>query len=177
MAPGWDAGAIGIVIQPSMGFGTGHHATTRRCLELMQHIDLTGAAVLDVGTGSGILAIAAAKLGATRVVGIDNDPDALTAAAENLERNGANVTLANVDLSASPRLEGFDLVVANLTGATLERFASALASALKPSGRLIISGFQTGEAPAVEHAFGALAFVRADHAVEEDWVALALSRS
>src|SRR6185436_1988873 len=91
---------IQISILPSMGFGTGHHASTRRCLSLLQRVPLDGARVLDAGTGSGVLAIAAWKLGAREVLAVDADPDALSAAAENLERNGATnaIQIALVDL-------------------------------------------------------------------------------
>src|SRR5437763_5665948 len=104
-----------------MGFGTGHHATTRLCLAALQAIDLRGQFVLDVGTGSGLLAIAAARLGAARAVGTDDDPDAIQAANENLALNDvANVQFVVADLMKDA-LPQAPVVVANLMGALIVR--------------------------------------------------------
>ena len=129
-----------IVIDPSTGFGTGHHATTRLCLELLQDLDLGGRRVLDVGTGSGVLAIAASKLGAREVTAIDNDPDALRNARENVERNEVDVELLESDLAALHTAPA-DIVLANLTAAVLQRFSSAIRKLVIPAGTLIVSGF------------------------------------
>ena len=125
VAPPWDvtgrqAEHGSIVIRPSMGFGTGHHATTRLCLAALQHIDLQGRRVIDVGTGSGLLAIAASRLGAADVVGIDEDADAFHAAQDNVAAEPRRRLLRCVTSTcADRRLEPFDVVVANLTGALL----------------------------------------------------------
>jgi ribosomal protein L11 methyltransferase len=158
-----------IVIPPSMGFGTGHHATTRLCLAALQTVDLTGAFVLDVGTGSGILAIAAARLGAARVLGIDTDPDAVQAARESLSANpdARNVSVEVADL-ASGSLPHADVVTANLTGALLARAAGQLAGAVRPGGSLIVSGLLAEERDAVRAAFGAMEL--AWEAEEDGWI-------
>lgn len=161
-----------IVIEPSMGFGTAHHATTRLCLRALQQIDLSGKLVLDVGTGSGVLAIAAAVLGAARVVAVDNDPDALAAARENVQRNGVSVELLLVDLREAT-LECADVVVANLTGAVLQRAAAEL-SALARGGVLIVSGLLDEDVPAVREAF-APSSSRVAHDHESGWSSLTLT--
>jgi ribosomal protein L11 methyltransferase len=157
-----------IVIDPSMGFGTGHHQTTRLCLALLQSVDLKGRRVIDVGTGSGVLAIAAWQLGARSVVAIDNDPDAIQNARENVERNeAAGVELLHGELlgfAAAPA----DLVTANLTAAALRQHASTLGRLVAPGGSLIVSGFSPEELAEVAAAFEARA-VR--HVVEGEWTA------
>jgi SAM-dependent methyltransferase len=136
-----------------MGFGTGHHVTTRLCLAALQTIDLTGREMLDVGTGSGVLAIAAARLGAARAIGIDFDPDAIQSARENLDLNPdvRHVTFETIDLAARP-LPAADVVTANLTGALLVRSAGALLGAVRAGGILILSGIQAHEREDLQRA-------------------------
>jgi ribosomal protein L11 methyltransferase len=170
---------IQVVIQPSMGFGTGHHETTRLCLEALQTVDLTNAFVLDVGTGSGVLAIAADLLGATRALGIDNDPDAIHSARENLLLNPrarrTSVALADLMTTALPPA---DVVTANLTGALLVRAAGVLAGAVRPGGTLILGGILATERDTVRGAFGegVMAGDVMMEGREAEWILLALRR-
>ena len=161
---------IVIVIDPSTGFGTGHHATTRLCLELLQELDVRGKRVIDVGTGSGVLAIAASKLGAQEVVAMDNDPDALRNARENVERNGAGgaIDVAEVDLAAAD-VPPADVVVANLTSAVLQRSAASLRRMAKRGGVLIASGFGPDDVDDVVRALNASP---SKVARDGDWAAL-----
>ena len=165
--------AIEVIILPSMGFGTGHHVTTRLCLAALQTLDLTGRFVLDVGTGSGVLAIAACRLGASSALGIDDDPDAIQSARENagLNPEAPNVTFDTVDLAARA-LPPADVVTANLTGALLIRSASSLLDAVRADGVLILSGIQSHERDAVRAAFpaGDVSWERD----EDGWVGLAV---
>jgi ribosomal protein L11 methyltransferase len=187
VAPPWDVPAeapegqfrpaadIVIVIQPSMGFGTGHHATTRLCLSHLQHLDLRGRSALDVGTGSGLLAIAASRRGASPVLAIDDDPDAIASARENLDLNPAtNVTLGTLDLRRAT-LRPFDLVLANLTGGLLAGAAAALVQLVTYGGGLVLSGFMQAEEPGVLAAFASCTIV--ERSQEDEWVCVTLSRS
>jgi ribosomal protein L11 methyltransferase len=173
-----DNDSIWITIEPSMGFGTGHHPTTRLCLQLLQRVPVTGAVVLDAGTGSGVLAIAAWRLGASHVAAIDFDRDAIQCAAENVERNGATagVSVRVRDLAqASAEVGPVDGVVANLTGGLIVREAATLAALMRPGGWLVVSGFQRDEAEGVLRAL-TTSGVRLVHRIEEhEWVALGLS--
>ena len=174
VAPPWDVPHVApdevpVIIRPSMGFGTGHHATTRLCLRLLQRIDCAGKRVLDVGTGSGVLALAAARLGASEAVGIDVDADALASAGENLELNGQvrpRVRFVLADLCDLK--DTADIVLANLTGAALVASAQALVRCVRPGGVLVLSGFQTHESDALVRAFGGSLACEALES-EEEW--------
>ena len=173
VAPPWDVPDV-IVIQPSMGFGTGHHATTRLCLAALQRVDMAGARVLDVGTGSGVLAIAAGVFGATYALGIDDDPDAVHAARENVALNAAlTVEIRVADLRTMPD-ERFDVVLANLTGGLLILAADRLQAFAAQAGQLILSGFMQQEEQDVLAAFPA--FDMRDRTQEDEWVCVTLIR-
>lgn len=165
-----------ITILPSMGFGTGHHASTRLCLRHLQALPVASKAVLDVGTGSGVLALGASRLGAKRVLAIDLDEDALASARENLELNDATalVEVRTLDLTteATSLATRFDVITANLTGAMLMRYAGVLTGWLQRPGHLIVSGFQTHESAAVARTFEEAGLVVAAREDEDSWVAL-----
>jgi ribosomal protein L11 methyltransferase len=181
VAPPWDlpAGATKtvIVIEPSRGFGTGHHASTRLCLRALSECTLDGD-VLDLGTGSGVLAIGAALCGARSVVAVDVDPDAIESArashALNPQARGIEWLIDDFrDPGWAPAAGGrqWDLVMANLTGGMLRSSADRIRALVSPRGRLIVSGFDTDERPLVEHA---LALTVGHAYVEDNWVGLSL---
>lgn len=168
-----------LFIRPSMGFGTGHHASTRLCLTLLQRAEVALARVLDVGTGSGILAIAAWRLGASDVAAIDVDPDAIASARENVALNDGKdaIDLQTMDIAehgASGR-GSFDVVVANLTGATLIRMAQPLVAALAPAGRLLVGGVLETEDAEVSAAFESLGCQVVERLAEDEWIGLSLT--
>jgi ribosomal protein L11 methyltransferase len=172
LIPGSCPGPYALVIQPSMGFGTGHHATTRLCLSALQALDLAGALVIDIGTGSGVLALAARLLGAREALGIDTDPDAIQSAEENLTLNPriSRVRFEVADFR-SATLPHADVVTANLTGALLAGTAADLLRIVGPGGTLIISGVQDQERAEVFTAFSAARLVWESE--EDGWVGAA----
>ncbi len=181
VAPPWDVPApvpadhTLIVIDPSMGFGTGHHQTTRLCLRLLSDLDVAGRSVLDLGTGSGVLAMAAVLAGARESTGIDIDHDAILAAQRSAALNvlPRPVTFLTADVFTAP-WPAAELVFANLTGAMLTRVATQLAALTAPGGQLIVSGFMDYERDGVETALEGFDVVsRMD---EDEWCASVLRR-
>jgi ribosomal protein L11 methyltransferase len=157
VAPPWDVpeapGREVLVIEPGMAFGTGQHETTRTCLEEIETAvaERRVLSALDVGTGSGVLAMALARLGVPRVLALDLDARVLPLARENLVRNGAEDVMLAAGTVGSVRTR-FDLVVANLLADVLIDEASALGAAVAPGGRLIVSGILDTQADTVAAA-------------------------
>ncbi len=180
VAPPWDtssspADTSTIVIQPSMGFGTGHHASTRLCLRALQTQPVRGDTVTDLGTGSGVLAIAAATLGARLVVALEQDADAIASARENLKANAVfdTVKLLHADLSTATLPLPAGIVVANLTGAVLRQCAGRVAACAVSGGALILGGLSNDEEAGVIDAFASLA-QPVKSLREEEWSCLML---
>jgi ribosomal protein L11 methyltransferase len=181
IAPPWDVpnaqsgSGLVIIIEPSTGFGTGHHATTRLCLLLLQRLELRGARVLDIGAGSGVLALAAWKLGAADVVAVDSDADALDNARANIARNGAApaIDIIHDDLG-SLRIPRADVVLANLTGAVLVRYAAELRALALDGGYLILSGFAPQDLKVIRTAFAGLTVVAEQ--IDGEWAAVCVRR-
>lgn len=168
-----------ITIEPGMAFGTGTHATTRGCMECLEDVAEKlggrGFNALDVGTGSGILSIALAILGAKEICAIDNDPVAVRVASENLHRNGvANRIHLSVKQPSAIR-RAFTVVVANLIAETIIELADALERRVKPQGYLILSGILTRKAPAVVRRF-AKNFRVIERRRKREWLTLLLQR-
>jgi len=150
VVPSWreyarQAGDVVLTLDPGMAFGTGQHETTRMCLEALEHAVRAGARVLDVGCGSGILSIAASKLGASEVCAVDVDPVCVKVTTENASVNGVTLHVARGSMGTAWPFEElaegrFDVVVANIIARAIVDMAGHLAAALTAAGRLIVSG-------------------------------------
>ena len=172
IVPSWhqapDPDAIILVLDPGMAFGTGSHPTTRLCLEWLESIISAGASVLDYGCGSGILAIAAAKLGAGNVLGVDIDVQAVTAATDNAERNDVSARFGD----SSQEIKGqFDIVVANILSNPLKALAPAICGHVRTGGKLALSGILAEQTDDLISAYAPyIALSVADQ--REGWVCL-----
>jgi ribosomal protein L11 methyltransferase len=173
-------GDVVLALDPGMAFGTGLHPTTRLCLASLESLAdrglLDGARVLDVGSGSGILSIAAARLGASSVLAVDVDPIAVEASAANARRNRV-ARRVRARAGSAPSGEGpFDVVLANLIASLLVTLADVLVADLRPGGTLLASGIFVNRAADVVAAFEARGLVIARRWDEGDWVALEIAR-
>lgn len=147
-APPEAEGGVIVRLDPGLAFGSGTHPTTALCLQWLDGLDLRGKTVLDFGCGSGILALAALKLGAARAVGVDNDPQALAASHDNAERNGVGEKLAVHSPETEPA-SLYPVVVANILASALDALAETLAARVAPGGAIALSGILHGQEDAL----------------------------
>ena len=164
-------GRLGLAIAPGRAFGTGHHESTRLALEMLEEVVMPGARVLDVGTGSGILAAASARLGAREVLGLDNDPEAVEVARENLEalpeRGVVRYAVAS-DLRDAGG--GWDVVAANIQADVILALVPALAASLRPGGTLVLAGLLVRDQASIAEALVAF-MASATWRREGEWIA------
>ncbi len=153
ICPSWrevpDPQAVNVMLDPGLAFGTGTHPTTALCLEWLDNLDLSGKTVIDFGCGSGILAIAAIKLGAAKVIGIDIDPQALLASKDNAARNGVEDQIEVYLPKDQPEGLVADVVAANILAGPLRELSPIIKGLLKPGGQLAMSGILDTQAESV----------------------------
>jgi ribosomal protein L11 methyltransferase len=154
--PAPDPEAVVVDLDPGLAFGTGHHPTTALCLEWLDGAELEGRTLLDYGCGSGILAIAALKLGAAHAIALDHDPQAIEATRANAAANGVAERLSpcrQEDLTTLADRLPADLVIANILAGPLVKLAPTLLRNLRPGGALVLSGLLADQVPAVSAAY------------------------
>ncbi|MCE9950528.1 50S ribosomal protein L11 methyltransferase [Aeromonas allosaccharophila] len=175
ICPSWrdvpNPDAVNVMLDPGLAFGTGTHPTTALCLQWLDGLDLTGKTVVDFGCGSGILGIAALKLGAARVIGIDIDPQAIQASRDNAERNGVAGQIELYLPADQPQDVEADVVVANILAGPLRELAPLIAGHGKPGSLMALSGVLESQAPELETIYGQW-FEMDPTAVKEEWCRL-----
>lgn len=184
VVPSWVAGADAadphtVVLDPESAFGSGEHGSTRAALTLLERHLREGDRVLDLGSGSGILAVAAAKLGASIAIGIENDAEATPVARRNAERNGADGRVSFLDGDAgdlAPLLGPTDLILSNILRIANTELLPAIVAALRPGGLAIFSGMEEAEALGFREALALGHFEVRDEVVDAGWWAVAAAR-
>jgi len=171
-----NVGEFEIIITPKMSFGTGHHATTAMMIKMMSEIVFRGKTVLDFGTGTGILAIVAEKLGASKVVAIDNDDQSIKNATENFLLNNCG-KIELVKASSAQRIETFDIILANIIKKVIRENFSKFVNELSPNGLLIMSGLLKDDEPEILEAAQQEYNVVLEAKFEaENWICLKMRR-
>jgi ribosomal protein L11 methyltransferase len=169
-----------IIIEPKMSFGTGHHETTSMMVRLLGEMDIKGFSVLDMGCGTGILAILAYKMGASSVTAIDNEEWAYQNSIENINRNLAafvKVLLGDASLIQTMPPASFDLIMANINRNVLLLDMEKYADALKPTGSLLLSGFYQADRASIIRSAGQFSLEEVSNLIENDWMALHLRKN
>lgn len=167
-----DEAAVILRLDPGLAFGTGTHPTTALCLEWLDGIELTGRTVIDYGCGSGVLAVAALKLGAAHALGIDNDPQALTATRDNVARNGLAANLHACSPQDIPQGTRANVFVANILAGPLAELAPRFAALCVPGTPIALSGILAGQEPELLERYRACGFVDLLATRRDDWVRL-----
>jgi ribosomal protein L11 methyltransferase len=178
-----EAGRVPIIIHPAMAFGTGHHETTNGCMQVLDEIIVGGEVVADIGCGTGVLAIAAVKLGAARAVAVDNDPEAVAAVVENTTLNDVTDRVT-ARLADGPPARGdvdypdggFDIVVANIYAETLASMRDRLTSCVKSGGRLVLSGIEASRRSVIEDSFVDEIWSPSRIVEEQNWLTFCIVR-
>lgn len=172
ICPSWhqppEPNAINIMLDPGLAFGTGTHPTTALCLNWLDQADVKGKTVIDYGCGSGVLAIAAALLGANKVIGVDLDPQALEATQANAERNNANIDTYLPE--QCPAIKA-DIVIANILAGQLQTLLPTLSTFCQPNSDIVLSGILASQADAVSHSYQ-VHFDMGPAVKQDDWVRL-----
>jgi ribosomal protein L11 methyltransferase len=186
IVPPWDArkeplvgGRVQVIIEPGRAFGTGHHGSTEGCLALIEEALLPTEPVLDIGTGTGILAIAAVKLGGPLALAIDVDPDAITAARHNAEQNACadRITVALGGPETIPTCDRFHLVMANLLAHSHLALVARYERLVAPAGLLVLGGILADEQQGVNDALHAVGFELVTRRVVDGWASLLVRRT
>ena len=184
VTPSWATGAADpdgplVVLDPETAFGSGEHGSTRVALVLLERLIRPDDVVLDLGSGSGILALAAVKLGAARAIGIENDPEANVVAVRNAKRNGVDHSVEFLDGDAgdlAPLLGPADLVLSNILRSANTQLLPAIAAALRPDGIAVFSGMEAAEAPLFVPELESAGFTVLEERTDTGWWGVAARR-
>ena len=187
IVPSWESSAciaddVNVLLDPGLAFGTGSHATTYLCLAALDRNPPEANRVIDFGCGSGVLGIAALRLGATKVAFVDNDPQALTASSQNLALNGLAeekswllINSSTEDTLEQFRQEPVELILANILAATLEQYFGLLSDLVRPGGRVILSGILEKQSASVIKSYST-SFENFSVSQRDEWVCIEATR-